>query len=102
MAKSKVLLGSDKIGLAFGWQGLAVVLDITISIFPATKRHFFHKTLIMKTLFFRSMPRWHGTLERQSTQSALSIQQWAFYTTLRASKKQWHFVLCSIFLKALN
>jgi len=26
------------------------------------------------------MPRGHGTLERQSTQSALSIRQWAFYT----------------------
>jgi hypothetical protein len=28
------------------------VLDIIISIFPATKRHLFHKTLIMQTLSF--------------------------------------------------
>jgi len=39
-----------------------------------------------RRFFFRSMPRGHGTLERQSTQSALSIQQWAFYTTLYTSK----------------
>ncbi|RBQ02737.1 hypothetical protein [Pedobacter miscanthi] len=44
--------------------------------------------------FVAPMPRWHGTLERQSTQSALSIQQCAFTQGPFASKKQRHFVLC--------
>jgi len=34
------------------------------------------------------MPRRHGTLERQSTQSALSIQLGAFDTAFSTSKKQ--------------
>jgi len=33
------------------------------------------------------MPRGHGTLERQSTQSALSIQQGAFFTIPAHIKK---------------
>lgn len=32
-------------------------------------------------------------LERQSSQSAVSIQQWAFHTILTHIKKQRHFVL---------
>lgn len=50
---------------------------------------------IIVRVFHRSMPRGHGTLERKSTQSALSIRQWAFSTSPRTSKKQRHFVLCS-------
>ena len=41
----------------------------------------------------RSMPRRHGTLKRQSTQSASSIQLGAFHTALSTSKKQRHYVL---------
>ena len=46
-------------------------------------------TIILERFFARSMPRGHGTLERQSTQSALSIQLGAFHTTPHTLKKQW-------------
>ena len=59
-------------------------------------------TIILERFFARSMPRGHGTLERQSTQNALSIQLWAFYTTSHTSKKQRHFVLCSNSLLKFN
>ena len=61
---------------------------------------FLRRVNVMTPLFYKySSPALcrggHGTLERQSTQSTLSIQLWAFYTTSHTSKKQRHFVLCS-------
>ncbi len=47
------------------------------------------------------MPRGHGTLTRQSTQSALLIQQGGSAQSTHI-KKQRRFVLCSNFSKGFN
>jgi len=54
-------------------------------------------TQLVIRFFCRSMPRRHGTLERQSTQSALSIQQCGFSPT-HAHQKNSGTLFCSFLL----